>query len=48
MNDIVILGLVLLAVGFLAVVSIIAYYIVWKPRQRQRLERAHFRSKRTS
>ena len=48
MNDIVILGLVLLLVGIGAVAAIIGYYTVWKPRQRQRLERAHFRSKRSS
>lgn len=48
MDDILVLGLVLLGTGIGAVALIIAYHSVWKPRQRQRLERAHFRSKRSS
>lgn len=48
MNDFLFFGLSLLAVGVCMIASVILYEIVWKPRQRRRLERAHFRSKRSN
>lgn len=48
MNDFVIFGLSLLAVGVCTIAAVLLYELVWKPRQRRRLERAHFRSKRSN
>jgi hypothetical protein len=46
MDEILVVGLVLLAGGVFAIGGVIAYEFVWKPRRQRRLERAHFRSKR--
>lgn len=46
MDEILLIGLVLLGGGVFAIGAVISYELVWKPRRQRRLERAHFRSKR--